>query len=179
MSRTVAGLGPADSRLQIRDLGSFGARRLKCLARLSPNPYLYAQPMKLYLIDGTDELFRVLLRGAEARGIADGWARMGCRARHCGRIDTATAPRSSEVTHVAAAFDSVIESFRNDVYPPDTRRGRGSPKTSSSSFPSRSGQSGLFGVTVWPMYEYETDDALATAAFRWADDVEQVVVMSP
>ena len=67
--------------------------------------------MKLYLIDGTDELFRAYF-GAPKREAPD-----GCEVGAVHGIVGATLRllRESEVTHVAAAFDSVIESFRNDV----------------------------------------------------------------
>jgi 5'-3' exonuclease len=130
--------------------------------------------MRLYLIDGTYELFRVYF-GAPKRQSPDG--------REVGAIhgligSTLRLLAEPEVTHVAAAFDSVIESFRNDVYP-GYKTGEGVPEDLMSQFPLAERAMRTCGVTVWPMYEYETDDALATAAIRWADDVEQVVVMSP
>ncbi len=130
--------------------------------------------MKLYLIDGTDELFRAYF-GAPKREAPD-----GCEVGAVHGIVGATLRllRESEVTHVAAAFDSVIESFRNDVYA-GYKTGEGVPEDLLEQFPLAERAIRAVGVTVWPMYEYETDDALATAAFRWADDVEQVVVMSP
>jgi 5'-3' exonuclease len=82
------------------------------------------------------------------------------------------------VTHVAAAFDSVIESFRNVVFPA-YKTGEGIEPDVLSQFPLAEEALAALGVTVWPMYDYETDDALATAALRWADVVEQVVVLSP
>jgi 5'-3' exonuclease len=130
--------------------------------------------MRLYLIDGTYELFRVYF-GAPKRQSPDG--------REVGAIhgliaSTLRLLAEPEVTHVAAAFDSIIESFRNDVYP-GYKTGEGVPEDLMSQFPLAERAMRACGVTVWPMYEYETDDALATAAVRWADDVEQVVVMSP
>jgi 5'-3' exonuclease len=130
--------------------------------------------MKLYLIDGTYELFRAYF-GAPKRRLADG--------REVGAVhgivtSTLRLLAESEVTHVAAAFDSVIESFRNDLYP-GYKSGEGTPEDLLEQFPLAERALRACGVTVWPMYEYETDDALATAALRWADDVEQVVVMSP
>ena len=130
--------------------------------------------MRLYLIDGTYELFRSYF-GAPKRKAADG--------REVGAVhgivsSTLRLLAESEVTHVAAAFDSVIESFRNDVYP-GYKTSAGIPEDLLEQFPLAERAIRSCGVTVWPMYEYETDDALATAALRWADDVYQVVVMSP
>ena len=130
--------------------------------------------MKLYLIDGTYELFRSYF-GAPKR-TSPGGRESG--AVHGIIASTLRLLESSEVTHVAAAFDSVIESFRNDVYPPYKTRA-GVPEDLLEQFPLAERAMRTIGVTVWPMYEYETDDALATAAMRWANDVEQVVVMSP
>jgi 5'-3' exonuclease len=81
---------------------------------------------------------------------------------------------------VACAFDHVIESFRNQLFP--------GYKTSEGMDPNLLGQFGLaeraceaFGVVTWPMIEFEADDALATAAERWWQDpgVEQIVICSP
>jgi 5'-3' exonuclease len=82
------------------------------------------------------------------------------------------------VTHVAAAFDTVIESFRNEVYG-GYKTGEGIEEDLLSQFLLAERALRAIGVTVWSMYDFETDDALATAAVRWADDVEQTVVLSP
>jgi 5'-3' exonuclease len=130
--------------------------------------------MRLYLIDGTYELFRSYF-GAPKRKAGDG--------REVGAVHGIVAStlrllEEGEVTHIAAAFDSVIESFRNDVYP-GYKTSAGIPEDLLEQFPLAERAVRACGVTVWPMYEYETDDALASAALRWADDVDQVVVMSP
>lgn len=130
--------------------------------------------MKLHLLDGTYELFRAHF-GAPPRSAPDGrpvGATYGIVASVLGLL------AEPGVTHVAAAFDSVIESFRNDVYP-GYKTGAGIDEDLSSQFPLAERALKAIGVTVWSMYDYEADDALATAAVRWADDVEQVVVMTP
>jgi 5'-3' exonuclease len=85
-----------------------------------------------------------------------------------------------DVTHIAVAFDHVIESFRNGLYP--------GYKTGDGIEPDLYAQFGLaedacraLGVVTWPMVEFECDDALATAAARFAASaaVERVVVCSP
>ena len=84
------------------------------------------------------------------------------------------------VTHVAIAFDHVIESFRNDLYP-GYKTGEGiDPKLYAQFGPAEDACRAL-GVVTWPMIEFECDDALATAAARFAADrdVEQVVICSP
>ena len=84
------------------------------------------------------------------------------------------------MTHVACAFDHVIESFRNELY--------AGYKTSAGVDPDLLAQFELaeraaraLGLVVWPMVEFEADDALAAAAarFRDAPGVEQVVLCSP
>ena len=130
--------------------------------------------MKLYLIDGTYELFRSYF-GAPKRtlpGGGDAGAVHGIIGSTLRLLD------DPEVTHIAAAFDSIVESFRNDIYP-GYKTGAGVPEDLLEQFPLAERGMRAIGVTVWPMYEYETDDALATAAVRWSEDVDQVVVMSP
>ncbi len=130
--------------------------------------------MKLHLIDGTYELFRAYF-GAPKRSAPDGrevGGTYGITASTLALLD------DPGVTHVAAAFDSIIESFRNDVYP-GYKTGAGIEEDLLAQFPLAERAMHAIGVTVWSMYEYETDDALATAATRWADDVEQVVVLTP
>lgn len=82
------------------------------------------------------------------------------------------------VTHLAAAFDSVIESFRNEVYP-QYKSGEGIDEVLLAQFPIAERALQALGVTVWPMVEFEADDALAAAAWRWVSAVDQVVVLTP
>ncbi len=130
--------------------------------------------MKLHLIDGTYELFRAYF-GAPKRTAPDGREVGATRGILASTLALLAEPG---VTHVAAAFDSIIESFRNDVYP-GYKTSAGIEEDLLAQFPLAERALRAIGVTVWSMYEYETDDALATAAARWAGDVEQVVVMTP
>ena len=130
--------------------------------------------MKLHVIDGTYELFRSYF-GAPKREAPDGREVGAIRGILASTLFLLSEPG---VTHVAAAFDSIIESFRNDVYP-GYKTGAGIEEALLEQFPLAERALRSIGVTVWPMYEYETDDALATAAYRWVDDVEQVVVLTP
>jgi 5'-3' exonuclease len=84
------------------------------------------------------------------------------------------------VTHVACAFDHVIESFRNDLYP-GYKTGDGVAADLMSQFPLVERAAQALGLVVWPMVEFEADDALATAAARWADadGVEKVFIATP
>ena len=130
--------------------------------------------MKLYLIDGTYELFRAHF-GVPSRTAPDGrevGATYGIVA------STLSLLAEPELTHVAASFDSVVESFRNDVFS-GYKTGEGIEQDLLDQFPLAERAMRAIGVTVWSMYDYEADDGLATGARRWVDDVEQVVVMSP
>jgi 5'-3' exonuclease len=87
---------------------------------------------------------------------------------------------SPDVTHVACAFDTVIESFRNGLYG-GYKTSEGVPPELLSQFPLAERMTEALGVVTWRMVEFEADDALATAAARWAgaEGVEQVVICSP
>ncbi len=88
--------------------------------------------------------------------------------------------REDGVTHVGCAFDHVIESFRNELYP-GYKTSEGVPEALLAQFPLAERATRALGVVVWPMVEFEADDALATAAARAADvpGVRQVVICSP
>jgi 5'-3' exonuclease len=132
--------------------------------------------VQVHLIDGTYELFRSFYGAPTATG-PDGREVGACR----GLLRSLLALlREDTTTHMAVAFDHVIESFRNELF--------AGYKTGEGIDPALYGQFGLaeqvcaaLGLVVWPMIEFEADDALATAAARWADapDVEQVRLCSP
>lgn len=86
--------------------------------------------------------------------------------------------REPGVTHLAASFDTVIESFRNDMFP-GYKSSEGMPEELLRQFPFAEDAMEAIGVIVWRNIEFEADDALAAAAIRWVDDVEQVVIASP
>jgi 5'-3' exonuclease len=132
--------------------------------------------MKVHLIDGTFELFRAYY-GAPPSETADGFE-VGA-VRGLARSMLALLGERG-VSHVAIAFDHVIESFRNDLYP-GYKTGDGiDPKLYAQFGPAEDACRAL-GLITWPMVEFECDDALATAAARFAAerDVEQVVICSP
>ena len=88
---------------------------------------------------------------------------------------------SPEVTHVACAFDHVIKSFRNDLFIPDTKQAKALIQNLLAQFPLAEEVVAALGVVVWPMVEFEADDALATATARFKKNksVEQIVICSP
>jgi 5'-3' exonuclease len=130
--------------------------------------------MQLHLLDATFELFRAYYGQPPAQSPAGdevGAIRGLIRS-------TLVLLRDPAVTHVAAATDHVIESFRNDLFA-GYKTGEGIPPDLWSQFPLAEEALVALGVTVWPMIDFEADDALATAAARFADDSERVVILSP
>lgn len=132
--------------------------------------------MRIHLVDGTYELFRAHFGAPAVTGID-------------GRVVGATLGllrslisllRQDGVTHLGCAFDHVIESFRNDLYP-DYKTSQGVPAELLAQFPLAERAVAALGIVVWPMVEFEADDALATAAARAEATaaVEQVVICSP
>lgn len=132
--------------------------------------------MKIHLVDGTYELFRNYY-GAPPKKLADG-REVGAA---LGLLRSLVALLGQPgVTHVAYAFDHVIESFRNDLYG-GYKTGEGIDPDLWNQFQLAEYVVAALGVTVWSMIEFEADDALATAAARWKDErtVEQILICSP
>jgi 5'-3' exonuclease len=82
------------------------------------------------------------------------------------------------VTHLAASFDTVIESFRNDMFP-GYKSSAGMDPDLLAQFPTAEVALEAIGVVVWRNIEFEADDAIAAAAVRWVEDVDQVVIVTP
>jgi 5'-3' exonuclease len=131
--------------------------------------------MRVFLVDGTYELFRHY-HGVPPHRTAEGAEVAATR----GVLWSVLRLVEQGVTHLGVATDHVIESFRNDLWP--------GYKSSAGLDPQLLGQFGLLevaleamGVVVWPMVELEADDALASAAAVADDDprVEQVVICTP
>ena len=132
--------------------------------------------MKIHLIDGTYELFRNFY-GPPPRKAPDGHE-VGAT---IGLLRSMLAFVSEPgVTHLACAFDHVVESFRNDLFP-GYKTGEGIDPDLFAQFPLAEQAMQVLGVITWPMVEFEADDAIATAVMRFKDQpgVEQVVICSP
>ena len=132
--------------------------------------------MQVHLIDGTFELFRCYFGAPPSRNN---------RGQEVGAtkgilLSFAAWLRSGEVTHVAAAFDTVIESFRNELFS-GYKTGEGIDPDLFSQFPLAEKATLALGITVWSMIDFEADDALATGAEIYGKDpkVKQVVLCSP
>ena len=130
--------------------------------------------MRLHLLDATFELFRAYYAMPSERA-PDGREVGAVR----GLISTTLALlQGGDVTHLAAATDHVIESFRNDLFV-GYKTGDGIPADLWAQFPLAEDALRALGVVVWPMTIFEADDALATGAHLFANNVDQVVILSP
>jgi 5'-3' exonuclease len=130
----------------------------------------------VHLIDGTYELFRYYLSPAaafERTGPEELRAVRGVVASVLGMLEGRT-------THLGVATDHVIESFRNDLWP-GYKTGEGIDPVLLGQFAPLEDALRALGVVVWPMVEFEADDALAAAAEMATADarVEQVIVCTP
>ena len=133
--------------------------------------------MRVHLVDATYELFRahyaprppVLGRdGANLSGVS-------------GLIEQLLyLLREEGATHVGCATDHVIESFRNDMFP-GYKSSAGMPPELLAQFPIAEDAIRALGLVLWPMVEFEADDAIAAACVRFAADpeVEQVLICTP
>jgi len=131
--------------------------------------------MQVHLVDGTYELFRYFFAlPSHVNGLGEEVAATR------GVVGTCLSLLEDGATHVGVATDHVIESFRNDLY--------GGYKDGSEMEPDIVAQFPLIeealtaaGFTVWPMVEYEADDALGAGALMAAADdrVEQVLICTP
>src|SRR5260370_15539032 len=83
-------------------------------------------------------------------------------------------------THIAVATDHVIESFRNELWP-SYKTGEGIEPDLLAKFSLLEEVLSAAGIVVWPMVEFEADDALAAAAAAAARDarVEHVIICTP
>ena len=132
--------------------------------------------MVVHLVDGTYELFRYFLSPAAA---FDRSAPEELRAVR-GVVGSMLGILEGGVTHLGVATDHVIESFRNALWP-GYKTGEGIDPLLYRQFPPLEEALGALGVVVWPMVDFEADDALAAAAVMAAADarVDQVVVCTP
>ena len=131
--------------------------------------------MKIHLVDGTYELFRAHF-GAPPKKAQDGME-VGAT---LGLVRSMMLLLSDpEVTHVAVAFDHVIESFRNKMYA-NYKSSEGVDPIILNQFPAAEKLVSALGMVIWPMVKFEADDAIATAVtkFKKVKSVEQIVICS-
>src|SRR2546426_5038195 len=132
--------------------------------------------MVFHLIDGTFELFRYFM---SPWGAFDRTAPEELRAVR-GVVGSVLGMLEGGVTHVGVASDHVIESFRTALWP-GYKTSEGLDPLLYAQFQPLEDALSALGVVVWPMVEFEADDALAAAAVMAAADarVDQVVVCTP
>jgi 5'-3' exonuclease len=131
--------------------------------------------MDVYLIDGTYELFRHFFAVPAAKDV-DGQEIGAVR----GVLASVLSMIEKGASHIGVATDHVVESFRNDLYP-GYKTSEGVAPELLSQFPILEEALEAMGVLVWPMVEFEADDALASAAAKAAQDdrVKQVFICTP
>ncbi len=131
--------------------------------------------MEVHLIDGTYELFRHFYAVPSARD-ATGQEIGAVR----GVLHSMLALTREGATHIGVATDHVIESFRNDLWP-EYKTGEGVDPDLLAQFPLLEEALTALGIVVWPMIEFEADDALASAANAAGQDkrVNRVLICTP
>jgi 5'-3' exonuclease len=135
---------------------------------------LVQSPPKVHLVDGTYELFRAHFAVPPAKA-PDGTEVGATR----GVLATLLYLVQQEgATHVACATDHVIRSFRNDLYA-GYKTEEGVEEALLGQFPLVEEAMAALGLVVWPMLEFEADDALAAGAAKFAPQAEQVLIATP
>jgi 5'-3' exonuclease len=137
----------------------------------------HTRRVRLHLVDGTYELFRAHYSPRPDHRAPTGWDAKGT----VGVVSSLLAllhQADEAVTHLAVAFDNPIRSFRNDLFPA-YKSDEGVPPELRAQFDSVEEAVRALGVVVWSMREHEADDALATGARRFADEVDQVRILTP
>ena len=133
--------------------------------------------MKVHLVDATYELFRAYYAPRPPVRGRDDVDLSGVS----GLVEQLLyLLRDEGATHVGCATDRVIESFRNDLFP-GYKSSAGMPPELLAQFPIAEAAIEALGLVLWPMVEFEADDAIGAACERFADDprVEQILVCTP
>ncbi len=133
--------------------------------------------MQIHLVDATYELFRAHFSPRPPVRGRDGTVLSGVS----GLVEQlCLLLRDQGATHVGCATDRVIRSFRNDRYA-GYKTDAGVPPELLAQFPVAEAAIEALGIVLWPMVEFEADDAIAAAADRFAADprVERIVICTP
>jgi 5'-3' exonuclease len=132
---------------------------------------------RLHLIDGTFELFRAHYSKRPDHTTPDGRPAKATVGVVLSLMGLLRDPAEG-VTHLAVAFDNPIESFRNELFA-GYKTGAGIEPALRAQFDAVEEAVRAMGIVVWSMDRWEADDALATAAVRWRDAVDQVRILTP
>ncbi|MCU0695805.1 MAG: flap endonuclease [Myxococcaceae bacterium] len=135
--------------------------------------------MRVHLVDGTFELFRAHYAPRPSHTSPSG-KDLKATVGVVGSLLALLADADEAVTHLAVAFDNPIRSFRNDLFD-GYKTEAGIDAALAAQFDDVEAAVAALGVVVWSMKDFECDDALATAAVRFAKapGVTQVRVMTP
>lgn len=136
-----------------------------------------AVAMRLHLVDGTYELFRAHFSKRPDHRAPDG-RELKATVGVVRSLVSLLADADEAVTHLAVAFDNPIRSFRNELFD-GYKTDAGVPPELLAQFDPVEQAVAALGVTVWSMDRWEADDAMATAAARFASEVEQVRLLTP
>lgn len=133
--------------------------------------------MNVHLVDGTYELFRAHFAKTPPRVSPTG---MDVKATRGLMRSLTSLAQENTVTHLAVAFDHVVESFRNAMFD-GYKTGEGIDPDLHAQFPLVERATRALGFVTWPMIEFEADDALAAGAVKYAADprVERLLLCSP
>src|SRR3954449_4993495 len=133
--------------------------------------------MRIHLVDATYELFRAHYAPRPAVLGRDGVVLSGVSGL-CDQLLYLL--REEGATHVGCATDRVIESFRNDLFP-GYKSSIGMAPELLAQFPIAEAAVEALGIVLWPMVEFEADDAIAAAAVRFGPDpaIERILVCTP
>src|SRR5882724_589653 len=134
-------------------------------------------PVRLHLVDGTYELYRAHYAPRPDHRAPEGWDAKATVGVAASLLSLLHDP-AEEVTHIAVAFDNPIRSFRNDLFA-DYKSDLGVPPELRAQFDTVETAVRALGIAVWSMREFEADDGLASGARRFADEVDQVRIMTP
>ena len=132
---------------------------------------------RLHVVDGTFELYRAQYSKRPGHNTPDGQDVKGTVGVMRSLLALLADP-SEAATHLAVSFDNPIESFRNAMFS-GYKTGDGMDPVLVAQMDLVEEAVSVLGITVWSMQEFEADDALASAAVRYRDDVSQVRIMTP
>ena len=132
---------------------------------------------RLHVVDGTYELYRAHFSKRPGKVAPDGLD-VKATAGVVSSMLSLLADQYEDVTHLAVAFDNPILSFRNSMFP-GYKTGEGMEPVLVAQMDLVEDAVRALGITVWSMDAFEADDALATAAHIYAEQADQIRIMSP